>query len=50
MSVSILDEIVAELHTKHGEEAGHLLPDYRVRITCLAVCMLTMSCHAWKPA
>lgn len=31
MSVSILDEIVAELHTKHGEEAEHLLPEHRVK-------------------
>ena len=30
MSVSILDEIVAELHQKHGEEAGHILPEHRV--------------------
>lgn len=30
MSVSILDEIVADLHTKHGEEASHILPEHRV--------------------
>jgi hypothetical protein len=30
MSVSILDEIVADLHMKHGEEAAHILPEHRV--------------------
>jgi hypothetical protein len=30
MSVSILDEIVADLHMKHGEEASHILPEHRV--------------------
>jgi hypothetical protein len=30
MSVSILDEVVAELHMKHGEEAEHILPEHRV--------------------
>ena len=30
MSASILDEIVAELHIKHGEEAEHILPEHRV--------------------
>ena len=28
--MSILDEIVADLHIKHGEEAAHILPEHRV--------------------
>ncbi len=30
MSALMLDDIVAELHVRHGEEAAHIMPDDRV--------------------
>lgn len=40
MSASILDEVVGELHTKHGEEAEHILPEHRV---CAALTQLALT-------